>query len=180
MILTRSRIVLLLGLILVLSGIICNTVFELVILSRHDGQFDVTCGRTRFVNRILWWQTSEDVHETHISQMYRQCVGEPPEPEWHTMDYTAYFGFSGIIADGVYQDAFSASEDLFRTLENRPFPNAAKRQALLTFFKLLQEDDWRDRAEEYVKAVDRTVAKRPFRSLEAEDLPEPPAPKASG
>lgn len=180
MILTRARIVLLLGLILVLSGIICNAVFELIILSRHEGQFDVTCGRIRQVNHVLWWQTSEVVYETQISQMYRQRVGEPQEPEWRMLDCTTDFGFTQIIAEGIYQNALRASEDLFIILEDRPFSNAAKRQALLTFFKLLREDDLPCRAAEYVKAVDRTVSKGPSLTLEAKDLPEPPQPKASG
>lgn len=142
--------------------------------SRYNSRFtsmDIASGQLRHERYLLGVKVSDRLEETRLSEAYRQLVGNTSPAEWRTVRSDV----PGYLINWMHGNSFFASRWLALAFEKGRFSDDAKRQALLTFFRLLQQDDNPDRAEEYALSIWATVNDDPpYRTIESAALPPPP------
>lgn len=141
--------------------------------SRYEWM-DITSGRCRNQRYVLFVKVTDRVEETRVSQLYRELVGEPGEPEWRLCN--TFGPYVAVSPHHAYHSAMAGARMLLKTFEHTPFTDGAKRKALLTYLDLLQQHDSYDPADDYVDRVICHVARLDKDLVDADDLP--PAEKA--
>ncbi len=117
-------------------------------LNCHIMEMDITSGRERDTQYLLLIPFSSQ-RETVGSRLYRELVGEPGEPIWKTVNYTT----PAIRTHPVHHGSSFALEKLVDAVDRPGVTREAKREAIVTIFRLLQEADGDFPAKEYSRAV---------------------------
>ncbi len=140
----------------------------------HD-QIDITCGRYRYQRYLLGVKVAERVEETELSGMYRDLVGEPPEPEWRLVSTRCpWYPYGPHYR---YHSALWAVQTLCETFDRAKFSDEAKKAVIVDFLRLLQEDGRDGRAREHVRNVFSfalSSEERAATTIDPDELPSPP------
>ena len=144
------------------------------------GYVDITAGRYRRKWYVLWILVADRIEETDFSRVYRDVLGEPPDPVWRHESYRAYGPLRKLGHPRYYCAAHTAS-DLVSCFNETPFAKMARREAVMVFLRLLQVHGDDELAGEYVRRMERMVAEwaphaQARGPVTVEDLPPAPPP----
>jgi hypothetical protein len=122
-------------------------------LNQRWVEFDITCGRTRSETMRMGIRFKGGVEDSEITGMYRELVGEPPEPIWRLGIHEQRTWAGTMRSHPSHHGSLPSATCLARELKKSLFGDAARKRAIETFFKILQEDDHYHRAMDYYCAV---------------------------
>lgn len=145
--LTASLVVLLL-----LALIVGPFVLPWARLNCHIVEMDIASGRERTTNYLLLIPFRSE-EETAGSKLYRELVGEPGEPLWRTVIYTT----PAIRGHPSHHGSAWALEGLVKAIEQPGVTREARKEALVTFFRVLKEADNEYPAKEYLRSVEEVT-----------------------
>jgi len=112
---------------------------------------DIKAGRQRYERYIWCIRVADSVEETEISKVYRELIGEPPPPDWRTVN--TFYGRRSISPHHRYHGAFGSAEWLTMSFGGTQFTDAARRSAVTELLRLLQTSGDYSAAHEYAVAV---------------------------
>jgi len=104
-------------------------------LNASKDYIDVHSGRYRYEHYLLGIRVYRRTEETEMSKLYRQLIGDPPQPEWEQMNHISLGYVSGAHTD--YTKAACGMEALMGAFRRAKFSEEAKRLALTEFLDLL-------------------------------------------
>jgi len=139
----------------------------------EEDMLDIPSGRHRYTKHLYWFKIRDRVEETKLSRLYRELVGEPPEPQWRCV----YFRTPGTFMHPVYHGAFVHEERLLLAFAEAEFTPQAKRTAILNFLSLLQKhrgDYEAGRYAGFLLESTYTVARAGKEALDVNDVAIPP------
>lgn len=134
------------------GGLLLSVVIPSVRLNGWTESFDITCGRFRRDRYLFGIKVWEEVRETELTLMYREFVGEPPEPVWHMVDRRPFL-WRWVYEYSRYGRAAWAAKALALAMGETPFANDAKRAVIVRFFELLRGEDGSHNASDYAYEV---------------------------
>ena len=112
---------------------------------------DVTAGRMRCERYLLGFRISDRVEDTALTALYREYLGEPPDPRWHR---TMTFG--PIVAqspDHAFRATVVKAFPLRAAFATARFDPPVRKAAVTRLFDLLQSNNSSGPAENYALAV---------------------------
>ena len=157
--------------LLLLALFVGPFLFPSVWLNCHVVEMDITSGRERVTQYLLLIPFSSQ-RETAGSRLYRELVGEPREPVWKTVYYTT----PAIRTHPAHHGSSYVLETLVEALDRPGVTREARKEAIVTLFRLLQEADGDFPAKQYSRSVaEVTYEWKPGDApIGPEKLPPPP------
>jgi hypothetical protein len=112
----------------------------------ESNSYDLTVGRQCCDYRLFGVTVRQKVYDTGLSRLYRRLVGPLPAPEWRAAYGTKSWGLTGVIWDGAYGSEAYTAHWLGDVLEEGPFTDEARREAVLDYLDLTRRSQtaaWR-------------------------------------
>ena len=142
--------------------------------SRTMMYIDARSGARREETYVFSLKVRDTETETRMSRMYAEIIGEPGQPAWR-LEHIRLWPWGSATC--TYVGASEEADWLAQALAHPRVTGEARRAALLTFLRLLENGSGAEEATDYASRVKRLVWDRPADAqgdIVAEDLPDGP------